>query len=197
MMGGWLCFGFSLAFIGILTAFIGDLAAQMGCCMGLLPSVTAITFVALGTSMPDTFASKSAAENEPFADASIVNITGSNSVNVFLGLGMPWFFAALYWKVNGGLEEGAWRARYESEPWYSPEMPVGFAVPAGDLGFSVGVFSICAIICIALLVIRRALYGFELGGAVGPRNTSAAVLVGLWLFYIASSSASSYGLLWR
>ena len=49
-----------------------------------MPSVTAITFVALGTSMPDTFASKTAAETEPFADASIVNITGSNSVNVFL-----------------------------------------------------------------------------------------------------------------
>ena len=52
--------------------------------------VTAITFVALGTSLPDTFASKAAAVNEPTADNSIGNITGSNSVNVFLGLGLPW-----------------------------------------------------------------------------------------------------------
>ena len=31
---------------------------QVGCTMGLRSSVTAITFVALGTSLPDTFASK-------------------------------------------------------------------------------------------------------------------------------------------
>ena len=43
--------------------------------------ITAITFVALGTSLPDTFASKTAAQSEPYADASIGNITGSNSVN--------------------------------------------------------------------------------------------------------------------
>jgi len=195
LMGGWLCFLFSLGMIGLLTALIGDIASQMGCCMGLLPSVTAITFVALGTSMPDTFASKTAAEHEPFADASIVNITGSNSVNVFLGLGMPWFFAALFWSINGGNEEGAWRARYEAEPWYSPDMPVGFAVPAGDLGFSVGIFSLCAVVCVLTLIARRFLYGFELGGPLLPRNLSAALLIGLWCFYIGASAASSYGLL--
>jgi len=33
----------------------------MGCVIGLKPGVTAITFVAIGTSLPDTFASKTAA----------------------------------------------------------------------------------------------------------------------------------------
>jgi len=193
--GGWLCFIVSLAMIGMLTALISDIASQMGCCLGLMPSVTAITFVALGTSMPDTFASKTAAENEPFADASIVNITGSNSVNVFLGLGMPWFFAALYWSTSGAKEEGAWRTRYEAEPWYRPDMPVGFAVPAGDLGFSVGVFSGCAVLCIAGLMLRRSLYGFELGGPSLPKYVTAFFFVGLWVTYITLSSMSSYGLL--
>ena len=32
----------------------------MGCCLGLKDTVTAITFVALGTSLPDAFASKAA-----------------------------------------------------------------------------------------------------------------------------------------
>ena len=98
-------------FIGLLTALIGDLATHMGCCMGLLPSVTAITFVALGTSLPDTFASKSAAAHEPYADASIVNVTGSNSVNVFLGLGLPWAAASMYWSLHASQEEEVWRAR--------------------------------------------------------------------------------------
>ena len=39
---------------------IGDLATLMGKAMGLKDTVTAITFVALGTSLPDTFASKTA-----------------------------------------------------------------------------------------------------------------------------------------
>ena len=84
--------------IGALTAVIGDLAAHMGCCMGIAPSITAITFVALGTSLPDTFASMNAAANEAHADSCIGNITGSNSVNVFLGLGLPWALAAVYWR---------------------------------------------------------------------------------------------------
>lgn len=55
-------------------------------------------FVAIGTSLPDTFASKYAAMNEKTADNAIGNVTGSNSVNVFLGLGLPWVIAAIYWQ---------------------------------------------------------------------------------------------------
>jgi len=62
--------------------------------------VTAITFVALGTSLPDTFASKTAAIGDPIVDSSIGNATGSNSVNVFLGLGLPWTIAAIYREVT-------------------------------------------------------------------------------------------------
>jgi solute carrier family 8 (sodium/calcium exchanger) len=54
----------------------------------------------LGTSLPDTFASKIAAKNEKTADNAIGNITGSNSVNVFLGLGLPWTVAAIYWQLK-------------------------------------------------------------------------------------------------
>lgn len=38
--------------IGVLTAVIGDLASQFGCWVGLKDAVTAISFVALGTSVP-------------------------------------------------------------------------------------------------------------------------------------------------
>ncbi|KAL3995742.1 inactive dipeptidyl peptidase 10 [Sarotherodon galilaeus] len=66
---------------------IGDLASHFGCTVGLKDSVTAVVFVALGTSVPDTFASKVAAIQDQYADASIGNVTGSNAVNVFLGIG--------------------------------------------------------------------------------------------------------------
>lgn len=82
--------------IGLLTAVIGDMASIFGCLVGLDDTVTAITFVALGTSLPDLFASRTAAMNEKHADNAIGNITGSNSVNVFLGLGLPWLIASIY-----------------------------------------------------------------------------------------------------
>ena len=98
--GGWLAFFVALGMIGVLTMIVGDLAAIFGCLVGLKDSVTAITFVALGTSLPDLFASKQAAVQEKYADASIGNVTGSNSVNVFLGLGLPWMIASIYWTVK-------------------------------------------------------------------------------------------------
>merc|ERR1719240_1315364 len=105
-----MCFILSLVFIGALTAVIGDLAELFGCVIGMPDAITAITFVALGTSMPDLFASKSAATQDPTADASIVNVTGSNSVNVFLGLGLPWTIGAIYWQVAAWDSE--WASKY-------------------------------------------------------------------------------------
>ena len=35
-------------------------------------------------------------------DAAIGNIMGSNSANVFLGLGIPWVIASIYYQVRGG-----------------------------------------------------------------------------------------------
>ena len=53
-------------------------------------------FGVTGTSLPDLFASKQAATMEKTADSSVGNVTGSNSVNVFLGLGLPWVMASVY-----------------------------------------------------------------------------------------------------
>merc|ERR1711881_573743 len=107
---GWICFVVALLMIGGVTAIIGDVAALLGCCMGVPDAITAITFVALGTSLPDTFASKTAATQDPYADASIGNVTGSNSVNVFLGLGLPWFIGACFWSSAGATAE--WERTY-------------------------------------------------------------------------------------
>ena len=124
MAGGYPCFLVSLAMIGLIVIVVGDLAGIFGCLVGLKDEVgrrtervmkitltttsdnlqiTAITFVALGTSLPDTFASKIAAVNEKTADNSIGNVTGSNSVNVFLGLGLPWIIASVYHEIKVSL----------------------------------------------------------------------------------------------
>lgn len=54
---GWITFWVSIILIGIVTAFIGDIASHLGCTIGLADSVNAIAFVALGTSVPGNVAS--------------------------------------------------------------------------------------------------------------------------------------------
>lgn len=95
--GGYPAFIVALIMIGVVTFIVGDVATILGCSLYIKESVTAITFVALGTSLPDTFASMTAAANSEYADSAIGNITGSNSVNVFLGLGLPWIMGSIYW----------------------------------------------------------------------------------------------------
>jgi solute carrier family 8 (sodium/calcium exchanger) len=92
---GWQAFFVALTLIGVITAIVGEFANLFGCVVGLKQSVTAITVVAMGTSLPDTMASMTAAKGSEYADAAIGNVTGSNSVNVFLGLGIPWVIATI------------------------------------------------------------------------------------------------------
>nr|CAD7398398.1 unnamed protein product [Timema cristinae] len=49
---GYVCFIVSIFVIGVVTAVIGDIASHFGCTLGIRDSVTAIVFVALGTSIP-------------------------------------------------------------------------------------------------------------------------------------------------
>ena len=82
-----------------------------------------------------------------------------------------------------------WRARFKDEPWYTSETPVAFAVPAGDLAYSVTVFCCCSVVCLAVLILRRKLGGFELGGNKALAWLTFVLFVGLWLAYIFLSIA--------
>ena len=60
--GGWAAFIVALSIIGIITTLVGETATVLGCVISLKPSVTGITLVAMGTSLPDTLASMTAAK---------------------------------------------------------------------------------------------------------------------------------------
>ncbi|XP_062286689.1 sodium/calcium exchanger 1b isoform X15 [Scomber scombrus] len=168
---GWACFVVSICMIGLLTAVIGDLASHFGCTVGLKDSVTAVVFVALGTSVPDTFASKVAATQDQYADASIGNVTGSNAVNVFLGIGVAWSIAAIYHQSQGR----------------------EFRVDPGTLAFSVTLFTIFAFISVGTLMYRRRPeIGGELGGPRTAKVLTTMLFVSLWLLYILFSSLEAY-----
>merc|ERR1719367_1670461 len=124
LMNGYPCFVIAIAMIGVCTAVIGDVASHLGCFIFLKDTVNAIAFVALGTSVPDTFASKVAAIGDETADNSVGNVTGSNAVNVFLGIGIAWSIAAIFHESQGN----------------------DFKVSPGRLGFSVTIFCVEALI---------------------------------------------------
>jgi len=173
LFGGWLAFVLSLLVLGLLSALVEQFAKLLGCVLNLEVSVTGITIIALGTSMPDTFASRSAAIQDDTADASIGNVTGSNSVNVFLGLGLPWVIKTLYYQAKGK----------------------SFRVYDANLAFSVTVFLSCGVVCLLFLVLRRKLYGGELGGPRLPKFASGIALITLWMVFVTLCSLRAYNLI--
>lgn len=62
-------------------------------------------------------------------------------MQVFLGIGLPWLIGAVYWTSQG---------------------LAGMPVNPCDLGFSVVVFLIVALACLALLTARRHFFGYAL-----------------------------------
>jgi solute carrier family 8 (sodium/calcium exchanger) len=171
--GGWAAFIVGISMIGLITMVVGEFANIFGCVLGLKTGVTAITFVAIGTSLPDTFASMKAATDEKYADSAVGNVTGSNSVNVFLGLGLPWVIATIYYERKGEV----------------------FNVPAGELAFSVMIFLVVSVTCLLTLVARRFIVGGELGGSPFGRTISAIFMVSLWVIYITLSTLKAYGVI--
>ena len=112
-----------------------------------------------------------AAIQDQYADASIGNVTGSNAVNVFLGIGVAWSIAAVYHQARGD--------------W--------FRVDPGTLAFSVTLFTVFALVCVAVLMFRRrASIGGELGGPRGPKVLTSCLFFSLWLVYIVLSSLEAY-----
>lgn len=122
--------------------------------------------MAIGTSIPDTFASRIAAVQERYADEAVGNVTGSNSVNVFLGLGLPWVISSVYHVIK-------------DEP---------MEIPSVGLDVTVALFVIVSLVGISILLIRRFVFGGELGGNLLYRWLSCIIFVGLWFAYIAVSA---------
>merc|ERR1711963_228078 len=171
---GYPTFVIAIVAIGLCTAVIGDVAGHLGCFINLKDTVNAIAFVALGTSVPDTFASKTAAIEDETADASVGNVTGSNAVNVFLGIGIAWSMAAIYWEAQDKV----------------------FEVPVGSLGFSVTVFCVEALSAILILLARRSpVVGGELGGPKFFKTLSSGAFVFFWCFYVMISALEAYGVI--
>ncbi|KAI6674611.1 hypothetical protein NL676_002517 [Syzygium grande] len=93
---GWIAFICSLTFISGIAYVVTKLTDLISCVTGINAYVIAFTALASGTSWPDLVASKIAAERQTTADSAIANITCSNSVNIYVGIGVPWLIDTAY-----------------------------------------------------------------------------------------------------
>ncbi|PNH02971.1 Sodium/calcium exchanger 3 [Tetrabaena socialis] len=167
--GGYPCFFAALGSIVGIVYLVNEAGSLFGCVIGLSEVMVGVSIIAVGTSLPDTMASRIAAVKDKDADAAIGNITGSNGVNVFLGLGVPWTICAIYYKVKGEK----------------------YIAKGGDLEFAILLYAIfggCAIV--ALAVARR--FGGELGGSKKRQYSIAALMVSLWLLFLLLIGLRSY-----
>jgi len=112
-----------------------------------------------------------AAIGDDSADNSVGNVTGSNAVNVFLGVGIAWSIAAIYWESQG----------------------MNFEVQPGSLGFSVTLFCAEALIAILILLLRRnPSVGGELGGPRSVKTITSGIFVFFWVTFVMISALEAY-----
>ncbi|KAL7112633.1 hypothetical protein ACP275_04G014600 [Erythranthe tilingii] len=165
---GWISFISSLIFISGIAYVVTKLTDIISCVTGINAYVIAFTALAAGTSWPDLVASKIAAERQTTADSAIANITCSNSVNIYVGIGVPWLINTMY-------------------NYFAYNEPLRIE-NAGGLSFSLLVFFATSVGCIGGLVFRRLTLGAELGGPRFWAWVTCAYFMFLWLIFVVLSS---------
>jgi len=86
----WASFTISLGWITILSYFMVELMLKLGCLWSIPDVVMGLTFLAMGTSIPDALGSISVAKDGQ-GDMAVSNAVGSNVFDICIGLGLPWF----------------------------------------------------------------------------------------------------------
>lgn len=79
----------SIGYIGVISHFMVEWCARIGCLLNIPAVVMGTTVLAAGTSIPDALSSISVAK-DGFADMAVANAVGSNVFDIWLGLGLPW-----------------------------------------------------------------------------------------------------------
>ncbi|XP_047329621.1 magnesium/proton exchanger isoform X2 [Impatiens glandulifera] len=172
---GWIAFIGSLIFISGIAYIVTLITDLISCVTGINAYVIAFTALAAGTSWPDLVASKIAAERQLTADSAIANITCSNSVNIYVGIGVPWLINTLYNFI------------VFKEPLRIEN--------AGGLSFSLLIFFLTSVGCISVMVLRRITLGAELGGPRLWAWLTSVYLMLLWLVFVVLSSLKVSGII--
>ena len=88
----------------------------VGYTLGIPDTIMGITFLAAGTSVPDTIASVMVARNG-YGDMAVSNSIGSNVFDILLGLGLPWFLSTTI-RPNGAAETVSFQQTKTSDVYF-------------------------------------------------------------------------------
>eukprot|EP00656_Telonema_subtile_P014357 TRINITY_DN1734_c0_g1_i1.p1 TRINITY_DN1734_c0_g1~~TRINITY_DN1734_c0_g1_i1.p1 ORF type:complete len:650 (-),score=192.63 TRINITY_DN1734_c0_g1_i1:282-2231(-) len=86
----WATFFISLLHITWMSYFMVEFMVKIGCLWHISDTVMGLTFLAMGTSIPDALGSLAVAQKGE-GDMAVSNAVGSNVFDICMGLGLPWF----------------------------------------------------------------------------------------------------------
>lgn len=152
------------------------LVSFLGCTWNMDATVLGISFLAVGTSVPDAVASIIVARNG-LGDMAIANALGSNVFDMLLGLGLPWFLGDVIFRATG-------------DAIGSCGLPVGIFVNRDGI-----------IVNTLILLATVAVYGILLAACKCHLNCGVALGLFIWyVLYLAitiSSELCMGGFTWK
>jgi K+-dependent Na+/Ca+ exchanger-like protein len=96
----WTLFTGVCTLIALFTYFAVDSTLRLGCLAEIPPIIMGLIIMAAGTSVPDAIGSFVVAK-QGYGDMAVANAVGSNTINILVGLGLPWM---LYAAVKGPID---------------------------------------------------------------------------------------------
>merc|ERR1712063_59871 len=87
-------FTMSLVWLAVFTALMVKWTEEIGCILGIEDAIMGVTFLALGTSMPDCLTSIFIARTGR-GNMAVCNALGSNIFDILLALSLPWVISIL------------------------------------------------------------------------------------------------------
>lgn len=87
-------FFLSLAWLGVFSTFMVKWTEKIGCILGISDAIMGVTFLAIGTSMPDCLTSIFVARTGR-GNMAVCNALGSNIFDILLALCLPWALSTI------------------------------------------------------------------------------------------------------
>merc|ERR1711892_989046 len=173
VLGGFISLIMSSVAIFSLTFYIGDIASHFGCFTLSKDLLTGFVLISIFLNIPNLIAAKLAAAEEDTADLPLICLLSGNCFITYLGLGLPWLMASVYWAAQG----------------------IAFEMPVGSFGYCVAIFLFLAMIAFIILFARRCCAGGELGGNLVCKIITTVVFFILWVTLILQVFLEAYDII--
>lgn len=146
----WTLFASVCLLIGGFTYFAVDSTLRLGCLAEIPPIIMGLIIMAAGTSVPDAIGSFVVAK-QGYGDMAVANAVGSNTINILVGLGLPWM---LYAAVEGPID-----------------------MPTNDLEESILILIGCLMAYLTILTVNKFRVTKVVGGLMLATYVSAIVFI--------------------